>query len=278
MRWLRPMASLAPLCWKWQFVQKLRSKGYKYVLILDYKLRVNQTQSHAIDEAIRTVQFIRNKCVRLWMDGRGIGDNDLQVYCSQLAKEFSFAARLNSQARQTSADRAWLAIARFYKNCREKKPGKKGYPQFQHDNRSVEYKTAGWRLEPDGQHLTFSDGMSIGTLRMLGTNPKRKKARSIATFPLGHIKRVRLVKRADGYYVQFAVKAERTLPHAPTGQQVGIDVGLKSFYTDSEGQTVANPRYLRKAEKRLKRLHRRKDRKKKGSKNRRRAIKCLAKG
>ncbi len=248
------------------------------MLILDYKLRVNQPQSHAIDEAIRTVQFIRNKCLRKWMEGRGIGDNDLQVSCSELAKQYPFAARLNSQARQTSADRAWLAIARFYKNCREKKPGKKGYPQFQHDNRSVEYKQTGWRLEPDGQHVTFTDGMGIGTLSLIGANPRRKQARPIATFSVGQIKRVRLVKRADGYYVQFAVKAERTLPHAPTGKQVGIDVGLKSFYTDSAGQTVENPRYLRKAEKKLKRLHRRVSRKKKGSNNRKKAIKKLAKG
>ena len=99
------------------------------MLIHEYKLRTNQAQQQAIDEAIRTVQFIRNKCIRLWMDGRGVGDNDLQVYCAQLAQEFPFAARLNSQARQTSADRAWLSIARFYKNCREKKPGKKGYPR-----------------------------------------------------------------------------------------------------------------------------------------------------
>jgi putative transposase len=63
------------------------------VLILDYKARTNQAQQTAIDEAIRTVQFIRNKCVRLWMDGRGIGDNDLQVSCAQLAKDYPFAAR-----------------------------------------------------------------------------------------------------------------------------------------------------------------------------------------
>ena len=88
------------------------------------------------------------------MDGRGIGDNDLQVYCAQLANVFPFAARLNSQARQTSADRAWLSIARFYKHCWEKQPGKKGYPRFQHDNRSVEYKATGWKLEPDGKRLT----------------------------------------------------------------------------------------------------------------------------
>ena len=206
------------------------------------------------------------------MDGRGIGDNDLQDNSSQLAQDFPFAALLNSQARQTSADRAWLSIARFYKNCREKKPGKKGYPQFQHNNRSVEYKATGWKLEPDGKRITFTDKMGIGSVRLIGKKGK------IEAFPLTQIKRVRLVRRADGYYVQFAVKADRQIDHQPTGKQVGIDVGLQSFYTDSQGHTVANPRFLRKAEQKLKRLHRRVSRKQKRSKNRKKAIQRLAKG
>ena len=53
---------------------------------------------------------------------------------------------------------------------------------------------------------------------------------------------MRLVRRADGYYVQFAVQAERKIAHEPPGKQVGIDVGLKAFYTDSEGQPIDNPR------------------------------------
>jgi putative transposase len=248
------------------------------VLIVEYKLRVNPAQQSAIDEAIRTVQVIRNKCLRKWMDERGVGDNDLQVHCAALAKDYPFAACLNSQARQVGADRAWLSIARFYKNCRAKKPGKKGYPRFQHANRSVEYKTTGWHLEPDGKQITFRDGTGMGTLRMIGTNPERKKTRSIATFPLAQITRVRLLHRADGYYIQFAVKAERTLPHAPTGKPIGIDVGLKALYTDSDGNKVANPRYLRKAEQKLKRLHRRVSRKSKHSKNRKKAIHQLARG
>ena len=248
------------------------------MLILDYKLRVNQSQQSAIDEAIRTTQFIRNKALRLWMDEHGVGQYDLNQYSAQLAKEYPFAARLNSMARQAAAERAWQAVSRFYKNCREKKPGKKGYPHFQKANRSAEYKTSGWRLEPDGTHLTFTDGMGIGTLPLMGANPTRKKARPIATFPLSQIKRVRLVKRADGYYCQFAIQAERTIDHQPTDQVIGIDVGLKAFYTDSNGQSVGNPRFLRRAEKKLKRLHRRVSRKKKGSKNRKKAIKRLAKG
>ncbi len=54
-------------------------------------------------------------------------------------------------------------------------------------------------------------------------------------------------------------------------------MGLKAFYTDSEGNTVENPRHYRKAEQKLKRLHRLVSRKKKGSKNRRRARQKLAK-
>ena len=153
--------------------------------------------------------------------------------------------------RQASADRAWFAISRFYDNCKAHKPGKKGYPRFQHDNRWLSTKQTGWKLEPDGKHITFTDGCGIGRLRLVG-NPKQK----IAAFPPEQIKRVRIVHRADGYYVQFAVKAERAIVHQPTGKQVGIDVGLKAYYTDSEGNTVDNPRHYRKAEQKLKRLQR----------------------
>ncbi|MBO0795364.1 MAG: transposase [Ktedonobacteraceae bacterium] len=242
------------------------------MLIYEYKLDGKKPQYQAIDEAIRVVQFIRNKCLRKWMDGRGVSRNDLQCHCAELAQEYSFAARLNSQARQISADRAWAAISRFYKNCREKKPGKKGYPRFQHDNRSVEYKHTGWKLEPDGRHLTFTDGCGIGTLRLVG-NKKQERD----TFPTSHIKRVRIVHRADGYYVQFGVQAQRRVEHTLTGKSVGVDLGLNVYYADSDGNTLENPRHYRKAEKRLKRLHRRLSKKQKGSANRKKARKQVAK-
>jgi putative transposase len=243
------------------------------MLILEYKLDGHTRQYVAIDEAIRITQFIRNKCLRLWMDSRGISKNDLQCYCAVLAKDFSFAARLNSQARQAAASRAWFAIDRFYENCKQHKPGKKGYPRFRHDNRSVEYKQTGWKIEPDGKHITFTDGCGIGRVRLVGN-----KGQSIEEYPIKQIKRIHIVKRADGYYCQFAVQAERHIVHVPTGKHAGIDMGLKSFLTDSEGNTVANPRHLRKAEKRLKKLHRRLSRKQKKSSNRKKARTALAKG
>jgi putative transposase len=52
-------------------------------------------------------------------------------------------ASLNSQARQAAASRAWFAIECFYEACLNHKPGKKGHPRFQHDNRSVEVRRFG---------------------------------------------------------------------------------------------------------------------------------------
>jgi putative transposase len=242
------------------------------MLVYEYKLDGSKKQFAAIEEAIRVVQFIRNKSLRLWMDGKNVSKNDLQTNCAVLAAEYPFARRLNSMARQASADRAYFAISRFYDNCKQKKPGKKGYPTFQRNNRSVEYKTTGWKLDPDGKHITFTDGYGIGRLKLVG-NPNQR----IKEFPKSVIKRVRIVRRADGYYCQFCIDTERKVEHVASGKQLGIDVGLKSFLTDSDGNTVSNPRHYRKAESRLKRLQRRLSRKQKKSANRKKAQKRLAK-
>ena len=172
------------------------------------------------------------------------------MLCARLAHEFDFAARLNSQARQAAASRAWAAIERFYTNCREKRPGKKGYPRFQRDCRSVEYKQTGWQLDAAGKRLTLTDGCGIGQVRLIGS-------RELVTFPLEQIKRVRLLRRADGYYAQFVLQVERRVSHVPTGSALGIDVGIAAYVTDSDGHAVANPRFIRLAEMRLKRYQRR---------------------
>jgi len=50
------------------------------MLVYEYKLDGNKKQCAAIEEAIRVVQFIRNTCLRLWMDGDRVNKNDLQTY------------------------------------------------------------------------------------------------------------------------------------------------------------------------------------------------------
>ena len=241
------------------------------MLVFEAKLEGKSEQYERLDEAIRTARFIRNSCIRYWMDTKGVGRYDLSAYCVILAKEFPWAAKLNSMARQASAERAWSAIARFFDNCKKAKPGKKGFPRFKkHETHgSVEYKTCGWKLSEDRRNITFSDGFKAGTFKLWGS-------RDLHFYQLNQIKRVRVVRRADGYYVQFCIDAERSEKREPTGRTIGLDVGLTHFYTDSDGNTVENPRHLRKSQRSLKKLNRRLSKTQKGSKNRAKARNCLS--
>ncbi|NEP65525.1 MULTISPECIES: transposase [unclassified Moorena] len=254
------------------------------MIILEFKAYGKNSQYSAINEAIRTVKFVRNSCLRLWIDNKGITKYDLNKYCRVLAKNFSFANELNSTARQAAAERAWSSIgrrpryanARFYENCKKKVPGKKGFPRFQKHCRSVEYKQSGWKISPDKKsfakrrlcRITFTDKKGIGKLKLKGKW-------DLWRFDKKQIKRVRIVKRADGYYVQFCVSVDNKEELKPSRKTIGLDVGLKEFYTDSDGNSESNPRFYRTGEKRLKFYQRRVSRKKKGSANRRKAINKL---
>lgn len=238
------------------------------MIVLEFKLKGKLQQYRVIDDAIRTAQFIRNKALRYWMDHQSVKLSDLYKQCAILASSFSWAGKLNSMARQASAERAIFAIQRFKANCKVNKPGKKGYPQFKKFSRSVEYKTSGWKLSPDKKNLTFTDGFAAGTFKLVGN-------RDLHFYACDQIKRVRVIRRASGYYAQFCINIERVEEVVPTGKAIGLDVGLNHFLTDSTGETVPNPRHLRKSEKALKRAQRRVSRKKKGSTNRRKAINRL---
>ncbi len=249
---------------------------YNTMIVIEAKLKGTQSQYSQLDEAIRTGQFIRNTCLRHWEDNKGVTRNDLQKLCSVLAKnkEIPWTKKLNSQARQAHADRAWAAIGRFYSNCRLNKPGKKGYPKYKKFSRSVEYKNSGWKLSPDRREITFTDGFEVGRMELWSS-------RDLLWYSEKQISRVRVIRRANGYYAQFLIDWDRREEHEFQGKMIGIDLGIKEFYTDSDGNTVENYRYLRKSERRLKRLQRRVSKKqvkgKKQSNRYHKARKALAK-
>ncbi len=233
------------------------------MFVLEYKVYPKQYQIDAINEAIKTTQFVRNKVLRFWMDNRSVGKTEMFRYNTRLRKEYNFVTELNSHACQTAVERTLRAITRFYDNCKNKVKGKKGYPRFKHNTRSVEYKVSGWRLEETKKHITFTDKKGIGMLKLVGS-------RDINYFQPEQIKRVRILRRADGFYVQFCIKLDprdTIKPIEPSGKAVGLDVGLKYFLADSQGNIEPNPRFYRKAEKCLNKLNRRKSKKfKKGKK------------
>ena len=150
------------------------------MLLFESKLDGMQQQYDALDEAIRTARFIRNSCLKYWQENRGVGRYDLSRYCAVLADwpDFPWAKKLNSMARQASAERAWSAISRFFDNCKKNvaggrvdRPDQKGYPKFKkyQTNSSVEYKTSGWKLSEERRFLTFTDGFKAGTFKLWGS-------------------------------------------------------------------------------------------------------------
>ncbi len=170
---------------------------------------------------------------------------------------------IHSQVLQDVILRLDLAFKAFFR--RVKAGEKPGYPRFQGRNRfhSFTYPQYTNGAYADNGCLVLS---KIGRVKVIWSRPLE-----------GTPKTVTISHEADGWYVCFSC-AEVPCQELPqTGNETGIDMGLKSFLTTSEGLHVANPRWLRKMEKKLRWHQKRKDRRKKGSNRRKKAVAELAK-
>lgn len=81
------------------------------VLIYEFRVNPKPRQIVAINEAIRTSQFVRTKVLRYWMDNRGVGKTEMFRYNTLLRKEFKFVEDLNSHACQTAVERVLRGMA-----------------------------------------------------------------------------------------------------------------------------------------------------------------------
>jgi putative transposase len=172
---------------------------------------------------------------------------------------------------QMLADRLSKALKRYLvlKELGEKV----GFPRFKTPNRwhSIQLRQYGkdGYLHEDKKHLIVPG--------KLGKSIKIKLHRPFEGTP----KTIHLVHRADDHWyalIVCAVEQEITHRSSPCDHPaIGIDVGLKSFLTDSEGNTVAHPRFYRTAQKTLRRKQRTLCRRKKGSKRRKKAARNTAK-
>jgi putative transposase len=160
----------------------------------------------------------------------------------------------------TRLDRAFQAFFR-----RVKAGETPGHPRFQGASRynSFTYKQFGNGATLDNGFLVLS---KIGRIALRWSRPLE-----------GTPKTVTISREADGDYVCFSCADIPVEPLPPTGQETGIDVGLASFATLSNGEHIFNPRWYRKAERRLKTAQRCVSRRKKGSHRRRKAVTLLAK-
>jgi len=90
----------------------------------------------------------------------------------------------------------------------------------------------------------------------------------------GEIKTVRIRRQAGKWYACFACEVNEK-PLEPTGQCVGIDVGIHHLLATSDNEVVDNPRWYRNGQAKLRRLQRKVSRRKIGGSNRRKAVLAL---
>lgn len=91
-----------------------------------------------------------------------------------------------------SVERAAKSIDKFYSDLKDQSVKKKSYPKFKKHSRSVEYKQSGWKVSEERKRLTITDKTGIGSFKLVGS-------RDLHFYQPKLIKRMRLIRRADGY-------------------------------------------------------------------------------
>jgi IS605 OrfB family transposase len=168
-------------------------------------------------------------------------------------------------------DEAFRAFFRRVKNGE-----KPGYPRFQGRNRydSFTYPDgAGWKLEEQKRPADKKGMMRVNLhLSKLGT-VKLHLHRDIA----GTVKTLTIKREGEHWYSVFTCEIGKPEALPVSYEDVGIDLGVTHFGALSNGDFIDNPRYFRKAEKKLKKLQEALSRKKRGSHRRKKAVQAVAK-
>lgn len=168
---------------------------------------------------------------------------------------------IHSQVLQDTLRRVDKAFKAFFR--RVKNGEKPGYPRFQSRNRydSFCYPQVGFSVEEN--RLVLS---KIGHIKIKLHRPL-----------IGKIKTCTIKREGEHWYVCLACEVEAMPKLSYTDEAVGIDLGVSHLATLSTGDAIENPRYYRRAEKKLAKAQQALARKKRGSHRRKKAVKQLAK-
>src|SRR5258708_21508031 len=187
-----------------------------------------------------------------------------------------YAKNIHSHILQTVVQDLDKAFSAFFR--RLKAGETPGYPRFKSRDRfdSFGLKEYCNGFKRDGRRLRLT---GIGRVRVrwhraLDGTTRIPSGGRTPSGGLGGVKTGRIVRQACQWYACFACEVEAR-PLQPTGQEIGVDVGLHHLIATSEGETVENPKWYRVEQDRLRVLQRRVSRRKLGGRNRRKAVAAL---
>jgi putative transposase len=162
------------------------------------------------------------------------------------------------------------AFSHFFRRCALKKQGKwkgkLGYPQFKTKKKGLGSFRLTGRIVVSDKAIVLP---RLGRLRL-------KEREYLPTSSEVQILSATVSEQAGHWYVSLQVEEEQAVPEND-GPVVGIDLGIKSLATLSDGEVIPNPRHFKRRLKKLKRLQRVVSRRHKGGKNRKKAVRRLAK-
>jgi putative transposase len=230
-----------------------------------YRLYPSPGQQQALARAFGCARVVYNDCLRVrdqaYAAGEKIGDTEVQRRVITLAK--------------LTPERAWLAdvasvalvqacqdARRAYKNWLDSLKGRRKGPGIRHPKpkrkrgrQSIRLTRNGFALHGDRLYVAKVGDLKVAWSRDLPSVPSS----------------VTVIREPDGrYYASFVVWREAT-PLPACDREIGVDLGLNSLVVTSDGETVANPRFYRAAQRRLRRAQRVLSRRQEGSANRAKA-------
>ena len=184
------------------------------------------------------------------------------------ASEFPYMYEVSKCAPQEALIDLDHAFKHFLRTVTLKKQGKWrgkcGYPKFKSRKQGI----GGFRLT--GAIHVAESSMQLPRLGTLRLQEKLYVPRN------AKIGSATITEQAGRWYVSICVHEEVTEPEPATGPIIGVDLGVKTLATVSDGRELANPKALRKRLKKLQRLSRWHARKHKGSANRKKSQRRLA--
>src|SRR6266581_6086449 len=210
--------------------------------MFQYRVYPTKKQLHKLNETLEECRWLYNHLLEKRKEvyeqtGQGLTLYQQQATFSPLKQQRPSLDRVHSQVLQNVAVRVDLAFKAFFRRCKEG-ASDPGFPRFKGKGRydSFTFPQSGFSITHDNRVVISK----VGAIKMVYHRPLR-----------GKVKTCTIHRSSTGkWYVSFAVECEpERLPENP--EQVGIDVGLKTFATLSDGTEIENPRFFRKEEKAL---------------------------
>ena len=237
-------------------------------MLVRYRYRIDPTpgQRQALARAFGCARVVYNDALserqRAYQAGESISDTEVQRRVVTQAKrtpERAWLAEVASVALVQACQDARRAYRNWFDSLTGKRKGRRvGRPRFRtkHGRQSIRLTRNGFALYRGKLHIT-----KVGRVRV-------RWSRELPSVPSS----VTVICEPDGrFYASFVVQRDPT-PLPPVARTAGIDLGLVSSATiaasDGTIETIANPRHLRAAMRRLAHAQRNLSRKQKGSKNR----------